>query len=462
MPELSQLFWYKPIFMTELLIAEALFAVRLKRRSLFPLRLAAALALCYGVSFALPAAFFNPVYCSFLFVSLFFVSVLMMKFCFRESWINILFSSIAGYTTQHIAFELYDLIVNLADLNGGQAFNFYGSEVGSVYAPFADPLTALIYLFDYIIVYWSSFMIFGRRISKNEPLKLKNTAVMILVALIVLIDILLTSMITYYSEENFDSFYTRMLCVFNLICCVLALYVQFELPLRKKLEDELTIINHLRAQEEKQYTFSRENIELINLKCHDLKHQIRQIGNVNAMNGAVIAEMENIISIYDSAVKTGNRALDIILTEKSLLCNKQGIKLSCIVDGAKLNFMSEIDLYSLFGNILDNAMEAVAGLEEDKRVIGITVKGVRDFVSINVHNYYDKELVFEAGLPKTTKTDEAYHGFGMKSIDMTCKKYGGDVSVRASDHVFNLSVLFPLSDVKNKNMADFEKVMQKL
>lgn len=448
MPELPQLFWYKPIFMTELLIAETLFAVHLKRRSFFPLRLAAAIAVCYGVAFVLPAAFFNPIYCSFLFVCLFFVSVLMMKFCFKESWINILFSSIAGYTTQHIAFELYDLIVNIVDLNGGQAFNFYGNDIGSVYAPFADPLTALIYLFDYIIVYWSIFMIFGRLIRKNEPLKLKNMAVMILVALIVLIDIILTSMITYYSEENFDSFYTRMLCVFNLICCFLALYVQFELPLRKKLEDELTIINHLRAQEEKQYTFSRENIELINLKCHDLKHQIRKIGNINAMNGAAIAEMENIISIYDSAVKTGNKALDIILTEKSLLCNKQGIKLSCIVDGAQLNFMSEIDLYSLFGNIIDNAMEAVADLEADKRVIGITVKGIRDFVSINVHNYYNKELIFEAGLPKTTKADKEYHGFGMKSIYMTCEKYGGDVSVNASDHVFNLSVLFPLSDME--------------
>ena len=444
MYELTSLFWYKPIFLTELIIAEALFAVRLKRRPFFFLRLFGSLLINYAVAFAFPIVSYNAVWCSFMFICLFVTTVVTLKLRYAESWLNILFCAIAGYTAQHIAYETYDLIVAAANLSNG-AGGIYGSDIGGVYAPFTGPVTEIIYLFDFIIIYWLAYVCFGMRVQKNEGLRLKSPLLTVLVALVVLIDIILSAIITYYADVNYDRVYTIMLCVFNILCCVLALFIQFELPLRKKLENDVYVLNSLRAQEERQYAVSRENIELINQKVHDLKHQIREIGSSGSVNSSTLKEMEEIISIYDSTVKTGNKAVDVILNEKSLLCNKADIKLTCVVDGKQFSFMSESDIYSLFGNILDNAIEAANCLEKDRRVIGVTAKRTHDFLTVNAHNYYDGNLVFADGLPVTTKKDKLYHGFGMKSVRMICEKYGGNLSVGCKDGIFTLKILFVIS-----------------
>ena len=141
---------------------------------------------------------------------------------------------------------------------------------------------------------------------------------------------------------------------------------------------------------------------------------------------------------------TGNAALDVILTEKMLSCNQSGIKLGCIADGKSLDFMREDDVYSLFGNLIDNAIEAVSQLDEKKRVIGFKVRAVENLLSVNVHNYYEKPITFVGGIPQTTKADKKYHGYGMKSIQYICRKYGGDLSINAENNVFNINILFSL------------------
>ena len=119
------------------------------------------------------------------------------------------------------------------------------------------------------------------------------------------------------------------------------------------------------------------------MKCHDMRHQIREIGRSKSLNSEVIDEMEKSITLYDTMVKTGTEALDVILSEKSLLCYRKGIVLTCVADGGRLDFMSATDLYSLFGNALDNAIAAVKGLPEEMRVISVVDTGKGDFVNLS-------------------------------------------------------------------------------
>lgn len=112
------------------------------------------------------------------------------------------------------------------------------------------------------------------------------------------------------------------------------------------------------------------------------------------------------------------------------------------MDGERLNFINAVDLYTLFGNAIDNALEAVIDLEEGYRVISLTTKLNGDLLSVNLKNYYDGDLKFKNNLPQTTKGDKNYHGFGLKSIKSIVEKYGGDMYVTARDGVFNLNLLF--------------------
>ena len=67
-------------------------------------------------------------------------------------------------------------------------------------------------------------------------------------------------------------------------------------------------------------------------------------------------------SQYDALFSTGNQAIDAILNEKSLYCSQRGIALNCLVDGSAVGHMEYVDIYSLVGNIMDNAIEAVEKL----------------------------------------------------------------------------------------------------
>lgn len=459
---LSELFWYRPLFMTELMIAEALFAFGLNRRSNFLWRLLASIIACYAFSFLFPILSYNAMYCSFMFCSMFAFTVLVMKFLFNESFVNIIYCAIAGYTTQHLAYQLNDCIVVLTGLNNGNPLNSYGSGVGSIPNGVgeADHLamefywlkgflrqffTIFLYLSIFIIIYYLVFMVVASKIKNSEAIRLKNVSLVILVVMIVLIDIIFSSIVTYSNPSAESSVNLVLLYLYNILCCLLAFYIQFELPKRKKLEKELDTVNQLRHIEKENYLISKENIELINLKCHDLKHQIRKIGKQGSLGNDTIDEIEKVISIYDSIVKTGNSTLDIVLTEKSLACSRNNIKFSCIVDGQKLDFMSEEDIFSFFGNIIDNAIEAVGNLEDDKKIIGLSVKSKKGFLSILVTNYYNGEIKFEKGLPITTKKDKEYHGFGMKSVKQICDKYQGEMCINCENNIFNLSIVFSIN-----------------
>lgn len=119
------------------------------------------------------------------------------------------------------------------------------------------------------------------------------------------------------------------------------------------------------------------------------------------------------------------------------------IQISCIADGTLLNFMAPADIYSLFGNALDNAIESVAELEPAKRTVGLFIKSVQNMISIHIENYFEGERVLVNGLPKTTKGDEEYHGYGMLSMRAITEKYNGTLAVEITDNIFSLNILFP-------------------
>ncbi len=164
----------------------------------------------------------------------------------------------------------------------------------------------------------------------------------------------------------------------------------------------------------------------------------------NEARKAYISELENAVAIYDTSAETGNDALDIIISEKSLLCERDNIAFSYLVDGAKLSFISSTDIAALFGNALDNAIESQLSESQTHRFISLSVKEENGFVHVHMDNCCTRSIEFVDGLPQTTKSDKRHHGFGTKSIANIAGKYSGEVFMCVEDERFNLDVLFPL------------------
>lgn len=191
-------------------------------------------------------------------------------------------------------------------------------------------------------------------------------------------------------------------------------------------------------------------MELINIKCHDLKHWFQRLQGLSGSAYEKEAkEIQKALTIYDSMFQTGNQILDTILTEKKLYCEYNKINMTCIAEGEKLDFLSESEICSLFGNIVDNAVTAVSHLEEEeKRTINILVRTRGNFLSIHEENYYEGELKKSGNGFETTKKDKEHHGFGLKSIKMITENHHGNMSVTAEDGVFNINILIPLPSME--------------
>lgn len=218
------------------------------------------------------------------------------------------------------------------------------------------------YFIVYIITYTLSYRFVSPLLKNSDKFELRNSSLLIFVGCFVLFNVVISSVVTYYSEGHNDILYVPLLSLYNIACCIFTMFLMFEVIFRKQYERDYVTAARMLKQSEERYALTKENIELINMKCHDLKHQIRLIRSSPAADSAALGEIEDLIQVYDSAIRTGNEALDIILAEKSLYCNRHGIRLYCIADGALLSFIADSDLYALFGNLLDNAIEAVEEL----------------------------------------------------------------------------------------------------
>lgn len=233
--------------------------------------------------------------------------------------------------------------------------------------------------------------------------------------------------------------------IYALICGIFVLAGQVRQQKQLWLQQELDIQQQLWLRQKAQYEMSRENIELINRKCHDLKHQVAALKHIHdpTRQNEVIDSLQESVMIYDAMLKTDNEILDTVLTEKTLLCGRHRITLTCMADGQLLSFMDAVDLYTLFGNALDNAIEAALPLPEAERLIDLQVRQKAGLILIQVVNRFAGTMEPGEELPKTSKEDRDWHGFGLKSIRAVAEKYGGLMNLHGEDGVFTLRITIP-------------------
>lgn len=442
-PSFLTINWYKVLFTIELIFAEFIFSNKLRRRNYFWFRLIPALLIILATSVFVPMPPPNPWLYSLVFLSIFLLTFLSMKLCFKESWRNILFCALAGYTIQHLSYLAYSLLYNAFS---PEAFIYsiapespYFSEVNGEFV--TNSISIIVYLLAYVNIYFFGYNTLAHQIKKNENLEIQNTIFVVLSMIMIISDIVLNMLSVFNNEGRSTSFFIQITS--SIIICVLSLSLQWGALRKKQVELDYEYAQIAFKERLAQYEMSKENIDLINQKCHDLKHQIRRFRKEGNFNEEELKSIENAISIYESVTKTGNEALDTILTEKSLVCKKYGINLSMIINGELLSFIEDRDIFAFFGNALDNAIEALKDVDEEKRDITIIVKQQLGFITAHISNYFENEIIKENGEIKTSKAGEkGYHGFGIVSMKKTVERYGGTLSIETKNNYFSLNAVF--------------------
>ncbi len=307
---------------------------------------------------------------------------------------------------------------------------------------------AIIYIMGFAFFYKLEVEIFPEELQKDSVIfSNKQLLSVILVTLL----FFTVSNLNYADIQTPFSGSSVGIEVFNVRTLIdLAGFVILEAMLIQKLEDdrrnELDVIKNILYTQYAQYRTSQENIDLINRKYHDLKHQlqiIREESNQDKKN-EYIDEIEEGIRRYEAENKTGNAVLDTILTSKSNVCLRHDIQLVSIADGTLLSHVHVMDICTIFGNALDNAIEYEIQIpEQEKRMIHLTVSEKQGMIAIVIENYCEDNILKGRAIPTTSKTDSRYHGYGIKSIKYSIEKYGGFVNITNNNNWFRLEMIMP-------------------
>ncbi len=359
------------------------------------------------------------------YLSIYLMTIGVMFYVFREPAPQILLACCGGYALQHLTYNV-------------------NSFLGLI--PFESE--AMEYLVIYIsricmdvIAFFINRHIIRKRFAEIGMYQGNHTKKLVLFLVAILICIGLSRLAI--DDPARGTLATIAETLYAVVACFLILSSLYSINESDMTHDQVDFMKEMLHQEREQYKLSKKNIELINIKCHDLKHQISALReNASEKN---IAEIEHAIMIYDTSIKTGNDVLDVILREKALQCESEHITLTCMVNGSLLSFMETMDIYSLFGNILSNAIEATRKINEpEKRIINLNARQVGNMISLHCENFYVGEMNIVKELPQTTKENKENHGFGMKSMLRTTQKYHGMMNISTHDDRFSLDFVFPV------------------
>ena len=363
------------------------------------------------------------------------VMILLIQVCCRLPWENAVYNGVR-------AFLLAELVASLE----WQLYHFmiHGKAADTIFV--RGLYLVVIYSVGFVLAY-----ILEKRVLVEGDVLQFSLREVVSAVVIGTLAFSLSNLSFIYQNTPFSSqFETEIFNIRTLVDLAgfTILYAYHAMLIEFHLRYERDTMENMLENQLMQYKLSRESIDLVNRKYHDLKHQIavlRSESNEEKRN-AYLDAMESEIKVYEAQNKTGNSILDTVLTSKSLYCMKHQIGITCVADGTLLNFMDVMDICTIFGNALDNAIECELKIpDKEKRLIHLTVSAQKEFLMMDFENYCEEELVLKDGLPLTSKKNHVYHGFGVKSIQQCAKKYGGTVSVSKENNWFILLVMIPIS-----------------
>lgn len=359
------------------------------------------------------------------YVVLFLLNVLAVRSYSKADFFTALFAGTIGYSIQHTCERLWEILRNSFEI-----------PVALDRAGLILVMLGALYIYGRLVVWRPEFKL-AHRFDR-----LNNKILLIIAAVVVTMNILLDRTNLFVLGQTPLSLLITD-CVQSATISFMVLLVSV-CHMRESIHEvRAEIADHLLHSEQERFARDKAVYDAINIKCHDIRHQIAALGEQGYRKQ--LRELNNLVNIYDTAAHSGNTALDVMLSNKGLACLNKEIVLNCIADGRQLSFMADEDVYALFGNILDNAIEATERVQDaERRLISLTVHQHAGCLIINAENFFDGEIQFEDGLPITSKENKDYHGFGMQSMRKLTERYGGSIRTAVTGSIFRLSILLPI------------------
>ena len=338
----------------------------------------------------------------------------------------------------------YTLLI-LADVVAGFSSGFYQ----------IDPLDVLGFenTFGFIITGTMSYMLalLLRKFKNIRKSTIDTSMFLVIYSAIILSTLVLLLFISAYLPQN-------MLIVATIIILGINVFIFY-------LHDNLSVMHEEKLKsalhtQEKEYYFTQcqlmqESVERVKTIRHDMKLHLSTAADYNS-NGKV-QELANYIhgllgDISTSEVysDTGNIAFDSIINFKLRTAAENNINVDTdVLVPPNLN-IEVADIVTILGNLLDNALDAVATVED--KIIKLNIEASKGNLFIEVGNTFDGEVKYAKGKDGTaeaitTRKSGDNHGYGLKNIRKAAEKYNGRVDISHEDNIFSVAVLLYVDEI---------------
>ncbi|MBQ7002813.1 MAG: GHKL domain-containing protein [Oscillospiraceae bacterium] len=278
--------------------------------------------------------------------------------------------------------------------------------------------------------------------SKRKTLQRKHLVALFAITTIMFI---ITVVITFIDIKNnaINSVVSILFFAVMLVLLMVIFFGTFKLTEHYENQEELKLTNLKNKMLEKSMIETEQTFMLWKTSMHDYKHNIANLmslANNNDIEGIkqYLQNENELLSKKLFYYKTGNDTVDTILNIKQRIAESNGITFIINAEIPQECSVTSTHFASLFGNLLDNAIEA--SVKEEAPFIEVKIKTVKKYLMIVISN---KCTISNTDL-KTTKFEKHLHGIGLNSVKQTITKYNGTFVIDHTEGVFNAKIMIPM------------------
>ncbi|CAK7049038.1 MAG: hypothetical protein EUB_03113 [Eubacterium sp.] len=304
-----------------------------------------------------------------------------------------------------------------------------------------------------LTVLFVAYQLFVRHVKKDIVDVTKGVRIFyfVLIPIFSILNIYLMLFVSAYAFE--DIMYLLIICDVVLIF-ILNLYL---FSLLSKVSENVEIRGKLALYDQAsdlQYRYYQEmetKLEDSRKTVHDMKNHLQAMERLyqtgEAEKGKRYGEdLRQLLNSFSQDYYTDNRVLNIVINDKAERGKMSGVLVDCALNQIDLSFMKEMDITTIFANLLDNAIEAAC--ECNAPWTRLRADHVRDFIVISVENSMKASALLNGTRLKSSK--KGHQGYGLENVKRALEKYNGHLRIEAGGNTFKVSLFIPVqTEVKN-------------
>ncbi|WP_243109779.1 sensor histidine kinase [Clostridium sartagoforme] len=249
--------------------------------------------------------------------------------------------------------------------------------------------------------------------------------------------------------ETFVSTTDNLLLIFNITSIIfLNIFITNifqEISKKNEMKNKINLYENQANMEYEYYNSLEEKYKESRKVIHDIKNHIQTIENLYKDNEFDKAELYKgdlykMFNKLEQKYYTYNKVLNIILNDKCEKAKRYGITIDCKIGDVNLEKIRDIDVTTIFSNLLDNAIDEVKEFKQDKEIF-VKVDKFNEFIVINVTNKLKSKIVKIDSELKTTKKN--HEGLGLQNVKMAIEKYEGTLRIDFDDNHFKVNIVIP-------------------